>query len=151
MLTIRKVKLKDQFKIKSFFDSLSQKSNEFFNRTGQNRKQMDKYFLNQTDYFIPFLAELDSEPAGLLFLYNLNKSVIWLSIGVADKFQGKGIGKKLMSYAKKYALCNNKGGILLCVHPDNVKARNLYKKSGYEKIGVSENEDLLLLSFSDKK
>lgn len=147
MLSIRKVIYKDRDEVKLFFESLSEQSNKYFNATGRNRRAMDAYFNRQTSDFIPFMADIDGKAAGLLFLYKLNMSVCWLSVCVADEYQGKGIGKLLMKFARRYALSNNKGGILLTTHTDNKKAQSLYEKSGYERLGISEGEYLYLLSF----
>ena len=150
MVRIRKVVYKDKDAINYFFDSLSEESNRYFNATGRNRKAMNSYFNRQISDFVPFMAEIENKAAGLLFLYKLNMSVCWLSVCVADEFQGKGIGKLLMKFAKRYAVSNNKGGILLTTHTDNKKAQSLYEKSGYERLGISEGEYLYLLSFEVK-
>lgn len=147
MLRIRRIVEQDKERVKEFFSSLGSESVLFFNANRKNERQMNKYFSNKAQNFIPFMAEFNGKMAGLMFLYRLNRSIPWLGVCVADEFQGKGIGKKLMAYAEKYALENNKGGILLTTHIANTKAQSLYIKAGYEQLGISEHEIVYLLSF----
>ena len=147
MLRIRRITEIDKDRVKEFFSSLGSEAVLFFNANKKNERQMNKYFSGKTQYFIPFMAEMNGKMAGLMFLYRLNRSIPWLSICVTDEFQRKGIGKKLMAYAEKYAIENQKGGILLTTHIANTKAQSLYLKSGYEQLGLSNHEIIFLLSF----
>lgn len=147
MLRIRRIVEQDKERVKDFFASLGSEAVLFFNANRRNERQMNKYFSGKTQHFVPFMAELNGKMAGLMFLYRLNRSIPWLGICVADEFQGKGIGKKLMAYAEKYALENQKGGILLTTHIANTKAQGLYLKAGYEQLGITDHEIIFLLSF----
>ena len=147
MLRIRKIAEPDKERVKEFFKSLGNEATLFFNANRRNERQLNKFFSGKTEYFIPFMAEYNGEMAGLMFLYRFNRSIPHLGICVKDEYQGKGIGKKLMAYADKYAREHQKGGILLTTHIANIKAQHLYLKSGYEQIGTDNHEIIFLLSF----
>lgn len=150
MIKIRKAQCEDKEKLICFFKALSNKTNYFFNRTGQNKKQTINYILNSRNKtYIPFVAEQNGIITGLLILYNLDKKVIKLSIGVSDEYQGRGIGNLLMEYAKKYAQKKKKGGISLTTHYSNKKAQSLYKKHGYQLRGSEENEFIYVLDLPE--
>jgi len=147
MLRIRKIIATDKERVKEFFASLGSESTLYFNANRRNERIMNKFFSGRSEYFIPFMAELDGRMAGILFLYRMNRKIPWLSICVADEFQGRGIGKKLMKYAEKYAIKEEKGGILLTTHFANTKSQYLYLKAGYEQLGITDSEFIYLLSF----
>ena len=147
MLRIRKISAPDKERVKDFFKSLGSEATLFFNANRRNERQLNKYFSGKAEYFVPFMAEYQGKMAGIMFLYRFNRSIPWLGICVADEFQGKGIGKKLMAYAEKYARENEKGGILLTTHIANTKAQYLYLKAGYEQLGTTNHEIIFLLSF----
>lgn len=63
-----------------------------------------------------------------------------LAISVKKKYWGLGIGTQLMKTIIDYAKKNNRTEILhLGVKADNIAAINLYKKMGFEEIGVYKN------------
>ena len=56
------------------------------------------------------------------------------AIGVSPSMQGKGIGRKLMSFAEK-ATARRAPNLYLCVSSFNRQAQTFYKSLGYTKIG----------------
>ena len=83
--------------------------------------------------------------AGYLFLWDLNKSVPWLGIAVAEAYKGKHLGRILMQTAKEYAMAQGKGGILLTTHVANLRGQGLYERSGYERLGIHTSGEILYL------
>lgn len=57
------------------------------------------------------------------------------AIGVAGEFRGKGIGKRLLSFAEKLS-SRRALHLFLCVSSFNRTARAFYKKCGYVKVGT---------------
>ena len=147
MLKIRKAKKQDLKRLEEFFDVLDEKSNMFFNRTGKSRERVFGYVNGTMNNMEVFIAEYSGELAGILILCDISRSVIWLSICVGENFRRKRIGTQLLRAAERYCMHSGIGGILLCVHPRNTAAENLYKREGYEKIGVSGNENLYIRIF----
>ncbi|MCD6521323.1 GNAT family N-acetyltransferase [Candidatus Calescamantes bacterium] len=58
-------------------------------------------------------------------------------IVVKAEYQGKGVGKSLFEKAKDYALSEGRDKITLWVGEKNSRAREWYKKLGFEEIGKS--------------
>ena len=57
-------------------------------------------------------------------------------IYLKKKFQGKGLGKKMIEFAKEKAIQKKKNRIWLGVWEKNPKAIGFYEKVGFEKIGT---------------
>ena len=68
--------------------------------------------------------------------YN-NCEVYWLV--VSKRFQGSGIGTKLMGYIENYAKKKKFCGICLYTHPIRKNTLHFYKKLGYNKINEFPN------------
>jgi len=85
---------------------------------------------------------------GTVWLWNWTKQVVWFGIIIADAFQSKGYGSKLIEIAIAEAKKSNKGGILLSTHKTNHRAQRLYQKHDFEIIGEdARGEYLMLLNF----
>ena len=66
-----------------------------------------------------------------------NCEVYWLV--VSKRFQGKGVGTKLMEFIEKYAKRKKFCGIYLYTHPIRKNTLHFYKKLGYKKINEFPN------------
>jgi ribosomal-protein-alanine N-acetyltransferase len=62
-----------------------------------------------------------------------------LSIAVAKKVAGQGIGKKLMSHALAYLTSQGVQEVKLEVRPHNTPARRLYSKLGFLPVGTTKD------------
>lgn len=62
---------------------------------------------------------------------------------VRDEYQKKGIGRKMLEYAVRYAKNIGKRKIWLTVYLDNVRAIRLYKNAGFESEGVFINDEYI--------
>ena len=65
-----------------------------------------------------------------------NEAVIGL-IGVANCFQGQGIGSKLLKLIEDYCLDNNVSKIKVATQTSNTPAANLYSKNGFSIADIS--------------
>lgn len=65
-----------------------------------------------------------------------NDAVIGL-IGVASRFQGLGVGSKLLKLIEAYCLANNVGNIKVATQTSNTAAANLYSKNGFSIADIS--------------
>ncbi|WP_153109800.1 ribosomal protein S18-alanine N-acetyltransferase [Propionivibrio limicola] len=78
-----------------------------------------------------------------------------LTIGVADKWQGKGFGARLLRHAMHVGREQGAQTFLLEVRPSNAKAVSLYRHFGFKQIGVRRNyypaengrEDALVMTY----
>jgi ribosomal-protein-alanine N-acetyltransferase len=77
-----------------------------------------------------------------------------LTLAVAEKFQGIGLGARLLRTAMDLARHAGMGSFLLEVRPSNTRARALYQHFGFQQIGIrrayypasnGEREDALVM------
>jgi ribosomal protein S18 acetylase RimI-like enzyme len=155
-MRIRRITKNDIIMLSDFFASLSDKTLYFF-----TPHSLEKDFLqemienidedNDSIRFMSYTGEGKNETmTGYIFCFNWKRKVPTLGIGVRDDFQGVGLGKNLLEHMIKVALESQKGAVLLTTKQDNIRAQALYKKFGFEIIGVDKRgEFILLLNFED--
>lgn len=91
-------------------------------------------------------------PAGFIMLRCVADEAEVLTLCVVPDAQKKGIGKKLLMWAKDYAKKECVKKIFLEVSTNNEPAKNLYEKSGFIKSGMRkkyypDHSDALILNF----
>jgi ribosomal protein S18 acetylase RimI-like enzyme len=98
-----------------------------------------------------FVAREGGQPVGFLLMhpYGFAGSPYIASIAVAESARGKGIGSQLLAFAEKHFA--GRRFIFLCVSSFNHRARELYYRLGYKRVGeipnyVVEGHSELLLS-----
>ena len=64
-------------------------------------------------------------------LQSVELNNIWFGVAISDKFKGKGIGKKIMSYLINYADYSEIIELKLSVDTDNIIALKMYEKFGF--------------------
>jgi len=79
------------------------------------------------------------EVVGYFFLWEFQESIPLLGIGIADAFQGAGLGRQMMARLVQDAREAGKDGIELTTMQHNDRAFALYNKMGFEHIGDVEN------------
>ena len=144
-ILIREFTMDDRAKVEAFFDQMGGETRAFFDRGGGNRSTALKFFDGTAHNTVYFLAEQSGEMVGYLFLWDMDRSVIWLGIAVREGFKGKGLGRKLMNYSIEYARSQSKGGILLTTHIANMRGQALYEGVGFERLGVHVSGEILYL------
>ncbi|QJD82795.1 GNAT family N-acetyltransferase [Cohnella herbarum] len=82
---------------------------------------------------------------GTVWFWSWNRAIPWLGISIADDYQGRGLGKRMMKHAIAQARESDKGGILLTTHRDNFRGRALYARCGFEEIGHDDRGEILML------
>ena len=142
-------KLRDAQRIGEFFDQMGGESRAFFNRGGFNGNTAMDFFApeNAGRYknHVFFMALDNDRMAGYYFLWDLDKSVPWLGIAVAEDWKGRHLGRALMAHAEAFAREHGKGGILLTTHTANLRGQALYEHSGYERLGMHTSGEFLYL------
>lgn len=142
---IRKFRPSDRDMVNAFFDQMGGETRAMFDRNSGNRKDAMKYFDGMDKNTIRWMAVDEGRMVGYVFLWDLDKSIPWLGIAVADDLKGKHFGRQLMQHAYYYSIENDKGGILLTTHVANVRGQGLYAHMGYEKLGMHSNGEILYL------
>ncbi len=74
--------------------------------------------------------------AGFSVIYNTSFTTDLLTIGIQPKFQGKGLGRRLLNFTLEQAKEQQVSEVFLEVRVSNVTAQNLYISAGFEKAGL---------------
>ena len=86
------------------------------------------------------IAVLKAKVIASIVLYPLGDEAYEIkNIAVAERFQGKGIGKLLLNAATNLAILNNAGSLSIGTSNASVAQLYLYQKSGFEITGIKFN------------
>ena len=148
-LIVREAKCSDGNNILSYFnevggetDNLMFGKNEFFLSEEQNKLYIEHVRVNKNSIMIVGIIDGEivsvsqvASMSGERFMHNAN-----LGISVKKEFWKKGIAsivmKELIKFSKESSVIRN---LRLTVKSDNGNARNLYKKFGFNEVGVFKN------------
>lgn len=123
---------------------------EFLNTAGtalETFRYYNKRPLSVTDSHLCTLLLLsDDRPVAYGHL-DPEKEKIWLGIAVADAFQGRGLGKKMMDLLIAKARGKKCSGLFLSVDKQNTTAISLYQRFGFT-IVQELNADIYLMNLS---
>lgn len=144
-MIIRDLQMSDKENVKLFFDALNEKSTSFFNVNHGNENRTMEFFTNGKKDHRFFVATEATEIIALSFIWDINTSIPWFGIAVADAHQGKGIGTAMINYIFDYLKVKGYGGLLLRTSTRNISAQKLYEKCGFERIGSHPSGEYLYL------
>ncbi|MHB9133489.1 MAG: GNAT family N-acetyltransferase [Armatimonadota bacterium] len=88
-----------------------------------------------------YLLLAGDEVAGYFFLWEMDKPVPLLGIGMLDAYQGQGLGKQMMLLLIEDARAADRDGIDLTTMLDNDRAFALYQSVGFRYIANVDNVD----------
>ncbi|MBR5445142.1 MAG: GNAT family N-acetyltransferase [Clostridia bacterium] len=151
-LEIRPIVPGDEEQINTFFETMVGESRALFNRhSGNQNAVLDFCRTQNTDRRQYWMALLDGQMAGLVFLWDLHTSIPWLGIAVREDLRGKHLGRTLISFAQEYVRSHGKGGIQLTTHPANLRGQSLYETMGFTRLGTygASGEWYYLFRFQD--
>jgi ribosomal protein S18 acetylase RimI-like enzyme len=86
-----------------------------------------------------YLLYRGSEVVGYFFLWEFNKPVPILGLGLADTWQGQGLGEPMLRLPISDARTADRDAIELTTVPTNERALRLYQRVGFEEIGETDN------------
>jgi ribosomal protein S18 acetylase RimI-like enzyme len=128
--------------LRRFNDSLSEQTRELFSPHAYDEATLAKVIRRaQADRDRVYLA-VDSagdRVAGYFFLWFMDEPVPVLGIGLADAYQGDGLGRQLMDILADDARAAGKDGIELTTMLTNDRAFHLYRKVGFQYLGDVDN------------
>jgi len=134
-MQIRQASTQDVQQVNYLYEKL-QESLQYLRKIKMTKKQMKNRFTKKEMKNI-FVAEEENKLIGFIRISKIKQNE-WCGkcaeleeIFVLQKYQGKGIGKKLIKKTKEKTerLC-------LMTHPKNKKAVEFYKKLGFKTIGL---------------
>ena len=136
-LEIRPIVPGDEDLINAFFACMGGDSRALFNRhNGNQNAALDFCRKQDTRYRQYWMAVLDGQMAGMVFLWDLHTSIPCLGIAVREDLRGKHLGRQLIAYAQEYVHSHGMGGIQLTTHPANLRGQSLYETMGFRRIGT---------------
>jgi ribosomal protein S18 acetylase RimI-like enzyme len=99
-----------------------------------------------------FIIKIDNKIVGFAYCYELvrpdGRIMLYLhSIGFLSVYQGKGLGTKLLTYIKKYAIDNKYSEMFVITDKGNSRACHLYEKLG----GKNDCEDEIVYVYDFEK
>jgi ribosomal protein S18 acetylase RimI-like enzyme len=86
-----------------------------------------------------YLLKTESEVIGYFFLWEFSQPVPILGIGLADSWQGQGLGEAMLRHLIDDARAAGRDAIELTTVPSNVRAFRLYRRVGFAPIGDVDN------------
>lgn len=86
-----------------------------------------------------YVVVVDGEVAGYIGTYFIGDEVDITNIAVSQNYRRKGLADKLIEAVLMYSDDIEATAINLEVRPSNIPARSLYKKYGFEELGVRKN------------
>lgn len=86
-----------------------------------------------------YVALSGDEIVGYFFLWEFQEPIPLLGIGLADAFQGEGLGAQMMTILIDDAKAAGRDGIELTTMQHNDRAFALYRKMGFEHVGDVDN------------
>lgn len=92
-----------------------------------------------SDYDCKVLHDASGKMAAYFLLMTAVDECHILNITVRPDLQGQGVGRLLFKEIKSLAICNGCSSLLLEVRPTNNQALAVYKKMGFDQIGLRKN------------
>ncbi len=126
--------------LQQFNSSLSDQTRSVFLPHDYDDKTIARYVkraLADEDRIYVLLSK--NEIVGYFFLWEFQSPVPLLGIGLADAYQGQGLGRQMMAILIEDARSAGCDGIELTTVPENERAFHLYEKSGFQYLDDVEN------------
>jgi ribosomal protein S18 acetylase RimI-like enzyme len=122
-----------------FFLSNGNLKSEHFSPHPFNAEYLIYLLLNKTrDFYCMMMVDDRVVAYGLLRGWEEGYDIPSLGVAVDREFRGFGIGKFMCDYLHLYAKLKGCEKVRLRVHKENLKAKSLYEKLGYE---FKENDE----------
>ena len=145
-VTIQRIGPGDENPLVEFYNGLSESSKRTFRPLGitttlsvcrdiikDNNPEIDKKF--------DLVALHEKRIIGWGFLWNIESGEATFGLGIADDFQGEGLGSKLMDRVIEVVHQRGLRKVFLTVVKDNQMAWKMYEKRGFVKYGDFVGED----------
>jgi ribosomal protein S18 acetylase RimI-like enzyme len=78
-----------------------------------------------------FVAEIEGYPAGFVAVDEVDDALRIEQVFVSPEHEGEGVGHQLLEWAEGYAISLGARLMQVTVEPDNVRARDFYRRCGF--------------------
>jgi ribosomal protein S18 acetylase RimI-like enzyme len=86
-----------------------------------------------------YMAVVKSEVIGFIILQMEGTFTGYIqTVAVKEEWRSRGIGSQLLAFAEK-KIFSKKPNVFMCVSSFNKKAQKLYRRLGYQKVGIIKN------------
>ena len=133
-MIIRQFEESDTIAFYEYLTSLSKETLKFFTPNELDMEAAKRYTSKEAVISISmkhYGAFCGDVMAGYCFYKFFDKEIPIFAIGVTDKFQNRGIGRKMLTYALETARSSGKKGVRLTTFKDNFRAQHLYRSMGF--------------------
>lgn len=155
VVIIRRIRWGDENALLEFYNGLSESSIRTFRPIGyettlnvcqdiirdNNPEKDGQQSCPTMEKKFDLVALHEKRIVGWGFLWNIDSGEPTFGLGVADDFQGKGLGSRLIDSVMKEAHERGLKKVLLTVVQDNQVAWKMYEKRGFVKYGEFVGED----------
>lgn len=96
------------------------------------------YIIKENDTVLGIITlneEQPSEWGGINWSTQEGRPLMIHRLAVNPKWQKRGVGRRLLDFAEKYAICNEYTSIRLDAYSGNPRALKLYEKHKYKRMG----------------
>ena len=141
VLEIRRLGPSHSESLREFHKALGADSKRLFTPHAYDAVTVDTYIKRSTDGVDLIYVAVNSAEriVAYFFLWELDDEVPALGIGIADEYQNRGLGRRLMQILIDSAKLLGKSGLELTTMPDNDRAFRLYKSCGFRYLGDVSN------------
>jgi len=151
-LVIRKLTPGDSERLFLFYQSLSNETQAVFRGYQFTKERAEKLasesggFTSNPQYVTVEASEQAGEAiVGLTWFWMWDRKVPWFGIMIADAYQNRKLGQKMLTYMIQVSKECHKGGILLTTAKTNVRAQALYIRNDFTIIGDDPNGEMLMM------
>jgi GNAT superfamily N-acetyltransferase len=145
-IVLRRISMGDEARLAEFYNGLSTESKRTFRPLGEKTTpercseiMSDNAPGTGTKYDL--FAVDNGEVVGWAFLWNIESDGPTFGLGVADAYQGKGLGRNLMDEILRWADERGINKISLTVVQDNDTARAMYERRGFVQLNAYVGSD----------
>ena len=140
VLRVERLAARHAAALPGFHESLSRASRDTFTPHAYDPETVGVYIRrSENDDDRIYVAMTGEAIIGYFFLWEFQSPIPLLGIGMADAFQGQGLGDQMMRMLIADAKTAGKDGIELTTMQHNDRAFALYRKMGFEHVGDVDN------------
>jgi len=86
-----------------------------------------------------YVLRARGEVVGYFFLWEFDRPVPLLGLGLSDAWQGQGLGETMLRHLVQDARAADRAAVELTTVPGNIRAFRLYQRAGFMHVGDVEN------------
>jgi ribosomal protein S18 acetylase RimI-like enzyme len=109
------------------------------------KKEFERYLpdgLHSKDQYLWSLLDEEGNKIGVLWVQVKDQKAFIFNFVIDEEFRGKGFGKQALIAMDEKLKSMGVESVALHVFGDNVTAQELYKKMGFEIVGINMRKDL---------